>query len=274
MLPLGTRAELISLSQVNKQLPLLVFLPGMDGSELSLRHHFEPLATMFDVRCFRIPGDDVTSLTGLASRLLELLAVEKESQPRRPVYLCGESFGACLALEAVSHRPNLFDRLVLINPASSFNRRLWRSLGSAVLRWMPGKTYRVGAVGLMPFLVASHRVSKHDRQLLRQVIRNVTPEAVVWRLSLLRDFRLNQAKLRRFKAPTLLVASTADRLLPSVTEANRLARELQHAQVVRLDGSGHVCLLERGVSLCGLLKQVQLMPYVKDTVLADVLSTV
>lgn len=226
MLTQSKRVRLVTLSQVNDRFPILVFLPGMDGSELSLKNHFEALATIFDVRCFCIPGDDATSLTGLVARLIELLALEKASQPNRPIYLCGESFGACLALEAVSHRPDLFDRLILINPASSFNRQLWRSLGSIILRWMPGTTYRVGAVGLMPFLMASHRVSKHNRRSLRQAMQAITPEAVAWRLSLLRDFRLNQAKLRRFKAPTLLVASTADRLLPSVAEVKRLADQL------------------------------------------------
>ena len=253
-------ADLVVLSQVNDRFPILVFLPGMDGSELSLRNHFEALATVFDVRCFCIPGNDATSLTGLVQRLVALLAVEKQSQPDRPIYLCGESFGACLALEAVSCRPDLFDRLILINPASSFNRRLWRSLGSTILRWMPGTAYRVGAVGLMPFLVAAHRVSRHNRQCLRQAMQAVTPEAAAWRLSLLRDFRLNQAKLRRFKAPALLIASTADRLLPSTMEVKRLANQLQRAQTMRLDGSRHACLLERDISLYELLEQAQFMP--------------
>ncbi|MEL6231745.1 MAG: hypothetical protein AAFR24_17705, partial [Cyanobacteria bacterium J06627_3] len=103
-------ADLVVLSQVNDRFPILVFLSGMDGSELSLRNHFEALATVFDVRCFCIPGNDATSLTGLVQRLVALLAVEKQSQPDCPIYLCGESFGACLALEAVSCRPDLFDR--------------------------------------------------------------------------------------------------------------------------------------------------------------------
>lgn len=260
MLTQSNRARLIIMSQVSDQLPILVFLPGLDGSDLSLRNHFEALATTFDVRCFSIPGDDISDWTGLVNRLVELLTPEKESRPGRPIYLCGESFGACLALKAVSQHPDLFDRLILINPASSFNRRLWRSLGAAVVRRMPGRAYRVGASGLMPFLVASHRVTKHNRQALRRAMQAVTPEAVAWRLSLLRDFRLNQAALTRFKSPTLLVAATADRLLPSKAEVKRLGNQLQRTQITMLDGSGHACLLERDISLYKILKQSQLIP--------------
>lgn len=260
MLTPSEHPELVVLSQVDDRLPILVFLPGMDGSDLSLRNHFESLATTFDVRCFCIPGDDVTSWVGLVHHLVEPLIAEKKSRPDRPIYLCGESFGACLALETISQHPELFDRLILVNPASSFNRRLWRSMGSHILRWVPGKTYRVGAVGLMPFMVASHRVAKHNRQGLRRAMQSVTPEAVVWRLSLLRDFRLNQAKLSQFKSPTLLVAGTMDRLLPSISETRKLADQLQRAQLMRLYGSGHACLLEKDVSLYGLLEQTQFLP--------------
>ncbi|MEM9803662.1 MAG: alpha/beta hydrolase [Cyanobacteria bacterium P01_D01_bin.56] len=260
MLIHSNRPELVVLTQVDNRLPILVFLPGMDGSDLSLRNHFESLATVFDVRCFCMPGNDATSWAGLVNYLVEPLMLEKQACPNRPIYLCGESFGACLALETVSRHPNLFDRLILINPASSFNRQLWRSLGATILRCMPGTTYRVGATGLIPFLVASHRVAKHQRQALHQAMQAVTPEAIAWRLSLLRDFRLNQAKLRQFKSPVLLVAATVDRLLPSKREVKRLADQLQCAQIMRLDGSGHACLLEREMSLHELLKRNQFLP--------------
>ncbi|MEM9804131.1 MAG: alpha/beta fold hydrolase [Cyanobacteria bacterium P01_D01_bin.56] len=258
--------ELVILSQASDRLPILVFLSGMDGSLLSLQNHFESLATTFDVRCFCIPGHDATSWASLVRAVAEPLRAEKESRPQRPIYLCGESFGGCLALETVSHYPGLFDRLILINPASSFNRRLWRSLGSRILRWMPGTTYRVGAMGLMPFMIKAHRVTNHNRQALLQAMQLVTPEAIAWRLSLLRDFRLNQAKLRRFKSPTLVVAATADRLLPSVSEAKSLEKQLQRAQVTYLHGSGHACLLERDISLHKILQQANFLPAVEPAI--------
>ena len=49
--------------------------------------------------------------------------------PTRPVYLLGESFGGLLALAAASEAPELADRVVLVNPATSFPRSAWPLLG-------------------------------------------------------------------------------------------------------------------------------------------------
>ena len=55
--------------------------------------------------------------------------VVSQSPPERPVYLLGESFGGVLALAVAEARPDLVDRVVLVNPATSFSRSLWPALG-------------------------------------------------------------------------------------------------------------------------------------------------
>ena len=47
----------------------------------------------------------------------------------RPVYLLGESFGGVLALAVATERPELVDRVILVNPATSFPRSVWPVLG-------------------------------------------------------------------------------------------------------------------------------------------------
>jgi pimeloyl-ACP methyl ester carboxylesterase len=49
--------------------------------------------------------------------------------PERPVYVLGESFGALVAIAVAAARPDLIDRLVLVNPATSFQRSVWPLLG-------------------------------------------------------------------------------------------------------------------------------------------------
>ena len=51
------------------------------------------------------------------------------SPPDRPAYLLGESFGGVLALAVAQARPDLVDRVVLVNPATSFPRSVWPALG-------------------------------------------------------------------------------------------------------------------------------------------------
>ena len=260
---LTQRIQLLTMAAVRQHLPLLIFLPGMDGSDVSLRQQFDELKDTFDVRCLCLPGDDTTSWSGLVTQLVELVAIEKAFQPGRPIYLCGESFGGCLALKTVCHSPDLFERLILINPASSFNRQIWSGLGALMVKPIPTAMYQFGAVGLLLFLISFERVSEDNRQALLQAIRQVTSEAAAWRLSLLRDFQLDEMCLRQFKIPTLLVASALDQLLPSVSEARRLATLLSNAQVITLAHSGHACLLETETSLYQLLDQHQFVPSIK-----------
>ncbi|ESA36475.1 alpha beta hydrolase fold protein [Leptolyngbya sp. Heron Island J] len=260
---LTQRIQLLTMATDRQHLPLLIFLPGMDGSDVSLRQQLNELKDTFDVRCFCLPGDDKTDWHGLVTHLVELVSIEKASRPHRSIYLCGESFGGCLALKTVCHSPDLFERLILINPASSFNRQIWSALGAFVVQRMPGAIYRFGAVGLLPFLISFERVSEDNRQALLQAMQQVTPDASAWRLSLLNEFQLNEMSLRQLQTPTLLVASVLDQLLPSVSEANRLAALLRNAQMITLERSGHACLLETNTSLYRLLDQHQFVPAIK-----------
>ncbi|MEA5463183.1 alpha/beta fold hydrolase [Leptothoe sp. PORK10 BA2] len=255
------RIHLTARSQAKNGAPLLIFLPGMDGSDLSLQSQTAELAIAFDARCFCIPEDDTTDWVGLVKRLVELVAIEQQAQPQRPIYLCGESFGACLALKVMGDRPDLFERLILINPASSFNRQPWQGLVPLV-QWVPSITYPFAALGLLPFLTALDRISTPNRQALLQSMQRVTPKTTAWRMTLLREFQISPVRLAQVTVPVLLVASTADRLLPSVNEVKRLARIFPHAQTTFLKHSGHICLLESEVSLYQILQQSQFVPAV------------
>lgn len=249
--------SLLAVTGTQKDLPLLVFLPGMDGSALSLRRQADGLKSCFDARCFCIPKDDMTSWAGLAAQLIELVTIEKAKHPERPVYLCGESFGACLGLTIIGSAPHLFERLILINPASSFRRQIWSPLGAFASKWMPSNSYRLAAVGLLPFLIAFDRVSNKDCQALLQAMQQVTPQTAAWRLSLLNEFQLDKLALAQFCRPTLLIASAADRLLPSVSEVQRLAMMLSNSQTIVLENSSHACLLENQTNLYQLLYQAR-----------------
>ena len=85
-------------------------------------------------------------------------------------------------------------------------------------------------------------------------MQSVTPESAAWRLSLLSQFTVEELPLERIEQPVLILASGADRLLPSATEAERLVRYLPNAQKILLPQSGHACLLETEVKLLDILQ--------------------
>ena len=241
-------------SRLNPDYPLFVFLPGMDGTGQLLRTQTEGLEIAFDIRCLAIPADDLTSWEVLTDQVVALIEAELEKQPHRSVYLCGESFGGCLAIKVALRSPHLFDRLILVNPASSFNQRAWLNWGSLVSGWLPEVLYRIGSVWLLPFLAALERMTKSDARALLEAMQSVPPKTVIWRLSLIREFHVDPTELLKILQPALLIAGDADQLLPSVAEIKRLAAWLPYSQTVVLPRSGHACLLEADINLYKILK--------------------
>jgi pimeloyl-ACP methyl ester carboxylesterase len=240
--------------RVKPEYPLLVYLPGMDGTGQLLRSQTAGLETGFDVRCLAIPRKDLNTWDVLAKSVLDLIHAELEKSSQRPVYLCGESFGGCLAMKVAIQTPHLFKRIILINPASAFRLRPWLNWASQLTYLVPSELYDVGALGLLPFLASLQRISRSDRHELLKTMRSVPSETVLWRLSLLREFEVDQEQLSRLTQPVLLIAGGSDRLLPSVTEVKRIGNILPNAKILVLPDCGHACLLEEDINLYEILK--------------------
>lgn len=237
------------------QFPLFVFLPGMDGTGQLLRAQTAGLERGFDVRCLAIPPNDLTNWENLAQRVVDLVYAEVQGEAGRSIYLCGESFGGCLAMKVVERSPELFERLILVNPASSFNRRPWIGWGAQISRHLPEVFYQWSSISFLPLLAAFQQISLLDRQALVEAVRSVPQPTSIWRMELLREFQVPSQALRSLTIPTLILASGKDRLLPSLTEAYRLKSNFQKAEVAVLPESGHTCLLEANVNLYHILQQ-------------------
>lgn len=231
------------------QHPLFVFIPGMDGSGDLLAPQVPYLKSQFDLCCLAIPPDDLTPWSGLTQQTINLI----RRQGRRPVYLCGESFGACLAMLVAARAPDLIHRLILVNPASSFCRNPWLQWIASMAPLASAYLYRASSLAMLPLLIAQERVNQANQQALLFAVRRVTQKTAAWRLALLSHFRTEALHLERYKRPSLILAGNADRLLPSVDEAQRLAEHMPQAQTYLLPGSAHACLLERDVNLSHIL---------------------
>ncbi|MBW4673802.1 MAG: alpha/beta hydrolase [Desmonostoc geniculatum HA4340-LM1] len=241
-------------TRLRPEYPLFVYLPGMDGTGQLLRSQTAGLEVGFDVRCFAIPRQDLTTWDVLTDNVLDLIHAELEKSSHRPIYLCGESFGGCLAMKVAIKAPHLFQRIILINPASAFQLRPWLNWASQITYLVPSGLYDLGALGLLPFLASLPRLSRSDRHELLRTMRSVPSETVLWRLSLLREFEIDEEQLRQLTQPVLLIAGGSDRLLPSVTEVKRIANIIPNTEIVVLPDCGHACLLEQDINLYEILK--------------------
>jgi pimeloyl-ACP methyl ester carboxylesterase len=234
--------------------PLFVYLPGMDGTGQLLRSQIPDLEKSFDIRRLAIPVDDMTDWDGLVDRIAALIEAELGPEmPRRPLYLCGESFGACLALKLAVRAPELCDRLILINPASAFKRQAWLRSIASFKGLLPETLYPLSCIALLPFLANLGRIDVRDRDLLLKVMQSIQFKSAMWRISLLEQFHVDRDQLRQLKPPTLVVTSGSDRLLPSQAEGRFLAQQMPRSSLHSIPNGGHSVLLERDVNLHKIL---------------------
>lgn len=208
----------------------------------------------FDVRCLSLSPIYGVTWQKLTQQLSGLIEQELTVNPHRQVYLCGESFGACLALKLMETNPHLCHQVILVNSASAFAQRQWLNLGSYITEIMPSLIYQGATNLLLPFLAKLESVKVKERRRLLKVMQSLPPLIVSWRINLLQNFQVNQAKLNRFSQPVLIVASHEDKILPSVEEAKKLKQIFSQSKVTILSQSGHCCLLEERIDLYNIIR--------------------
>ncbi|MCJ2543799.1 alpha/beta hydrolase [Synechococcus bigranulatus str. 'Rupite'] len=222
--------------------PPLLYLPGMDGTGDLFYRQAQLLQQEFRIRPLSLNHPE-------SGDSWEALADWVGSQMEGGAYLCGESFGACLALQVATRWPQRCRGLILVNPASSLRRGpLWLA-GRFLLPFLPPGLYRTLSERGLGFLAELNQMEPEDREQLRRAVHSVDQEVAAHRLALLGSFAVDELPLESLALPTLLVAGGRDRLLPSVNEVRRLAERLPQVQVEISPSSGHACLLERQMNL-------------------------
>jgi pimeloyl-ACP methyl ester carboxylesterase len=253
--------QLLEAGSKNPNHPLFIYCSGMDGTGELLHLQADGLSKYFDIRCVVIPPDDLNDWDVLTNALIYTIKEILEHKQKKSIYLCGESFGGCLALSVALATPWLLERLILVNPASSMSRSPWLGLGGTLIQYVPEFIHQGATLGFLPFLAALDRMERRDRASLLAAMRTLPPKTVSWRVSLLKKFEIDRHQLSQFTQPVLIVASTGDRLLPSVDEAKCLVNLLPHAKMVTLPNSGHACLLEKDVNLLKIMEEADFLSF-------------
>lgn len=103
--------------------PPILFLPGLDGLGDYSASCYSQLQDDYDCWRLQVDPNDRSSFLTIAKKVLE--AIKKFPKP--PI-LIGESFGGLVATYLASRHSDTIDSIVLVNPATSVDRSLWRNL--------------------------------------------------------------------------------------------------------------------------------------------------
>ncbi|XP_026385554.1 acyltransferase-like protein At1g54570, chloroplastic isoform X1 [Papaver somniferum] len=259
-----------------KNSPLLLYLPGIDGVGLGLISNHQELGKVFDIWCLHIPIEDRTSFKELVQLVEKTVKDEHGRSPSRPIYLVGESIGACLALAVAARNPTIDLLLILANPATSFEKSQLPNLIS-LLQAIP-EQLNIGLVNILTSSTAGDflrmAMSSVQKQLpvplsIREATENLsellsaipvladvwTKESVLWKLKMTEAASLYaNSRIHAVKAQTLILASGRDQLLPSLEEAQRLSNLLPTCQMRNFNDSGHNLFMEDGFNLVTVIK--------------------
>jgi len=231
--------------------PLMVLIPGMDGTGLLFYRQAPLLAPRFDVVTHRL-RDDRDRMDGLVDDLLVRL---NEVSPRAEAILVGESFGGALALSFTLAHPARVAGLVIVNSFPYFRPQLRLHLaihGLSLLPWGAMRAVRRATAWRMH----SRHTRPEDLRRFRSLMRQTTRAGYVNRLRILTGYDV-RPRLRGIQAPALFLASSDDHLVPAVEQARQMAGAVPRAETRVLDGHGHICLIAPDLNLLEIVDEWQ-----------------
>ncbi|HEU4388076.1 MAG TPA: alpha/beta hydrolase, partial [Blastocatellia bacterium] len=187
--------------------PLLIYIPGLDGTgELSFRH-LPNLSRDYQVITYQLRDTGRFTYEDLAADIAHIVQDRNETR----AMILGESFGGTIAIEFALRYPEMAERLVLVNSFPWFRKRRLIRYGLFIASRMPfDATWLIRRAAATLGLIVDG-IARADRRTFIAAIRNVKKPAYVRRLELISELDLRD-RLGEIKAPTLLLAGEKDLL--------------------------------------------------------------
>jgi pimeloyl-ACP methyl ester carboxylesterase len=226
--------------------PPLVLVPGLAGGFGLLGPLARLLAKHYRVISYQLRGEDncfalrrpfdLQDLVADLAELLDWLCLEMPA-------VLGVSFGGVLALEFAARYPHRLDRLMVQGVGARFERGLIQQVASTVLNRFPLPADNPFVNQFFNLLLGA---PPEDEALFDFVTRQCwqTDQSVMaHRFGLVESFDMD-AKLRRIRIPTLVLAADRDVLVSSRSLA-RLCDGLPDRRFRRLPDCGHLAFVTR-----------------------------
>lgn len=214
----------------NGSAPILVLLPGMDGTGSLFQPLIDRLGLTFDIRVVRYPATEA-----LGYEALERLVIS--SLPKGEAFmLLGESFSGPIAISIAAAQPPGLTGLILCSTFAVSPRPAITAL------WRLAKTLspRRAPIAVLDYLLLGRYSSKALCSALASAVSQLSPAAFSARMRAVHTVNV-LPKLKSISTPVLYLQATEDRLVPSSSCA-LIQRELPAIRVVSV-AAPH-CLLQ------------------------------
>jgi len=243
--------------------PFLLFIPGIDGSSLTLLPHMDALRRKYRLRCLVVPPKARSSWRQLEEIVIRALSESLSSSERALVF--AESMGAVLALDLASKYESMIESVVVLNPATSFNRASMKSVWQDVLPNLSESVYSLAPFAFIPalydleFLLSQLSQSSTALSALKAfgsigLLGELIPrQTLQHRLNLLHNMPVTDRVLQRIRVPTVVLASANDALIPSASESERLISLIPNSRRVLLSSGGHASMTDARLDIARII---------------------
>jgi pimeloyl-ACP methyl ester carboxylesterase len=228
--------------------PVILYLPGLDGTG-RLLYRQRPLHDGYRLVCASYPQDrfaDYEEMAGSAERELEAVG------EGRPAAVLAESFGGAVALTLALRRPDLVERLLLVNTFVHFPHRFRIHLFALLSELLPARPSPPRSREFRGRFFFSPHVAPEVRDGWWERTGDVPMSGFALRLRLVRRVDLRR-QLHRVRCPALVLVAPDDRVVPPAA-GRELARLLPNAHLLEMR-VGHAALVHPRVDVARLLAE-------------------
>jgi pimeloyl-ACP methyl ester carboxylesterase len=222
----------------------------MDGTGQLFYRQVPALSRRFTVVTYALRDDahDMDTLVRDLVRVLDTVAPNRE-----PAVLVAESFGGTLAMTTALAHAERIRALVLLNTFPYFRPQFRLHLAMLGIRVIPWGAMRM-VRRLTAFRLHSHHTHRDDVKRFLKLTALTTRRGYLSRLRILTRYDVRH-RLHELGMPTLLLAADEDHLIPSVQQAEVMARGIPNVTTVVLRGHGHSCFLAGSLDLDAMLAE-------------------
>lgn len=209
--------------------PILIMLPGLDGTGNLLQLPQKNLRDYFDTKIIIYPHNEELTYIELADRIEKLLPKEES------FYLLAESFGGALALELAIKKPLQLKGLIL---SATFSKNPVL-LPSLALHFSKVPYIKYLPLPVLDYIFTSYKSTSQVVKNLQSTLKGLNYDVINYRIKEVLSLKDNP-RLNEIKVPILYLQGKYDNIVSPLAYLH-VKKVLPQTQKVEID-SGHMVL--------------------------------